>query len=67
LPQHFCAKKDQTINISTKKLSAKLSYEKAARKMLVKLTSGVFFWLLVYPVSVEKTLLEGTQSDASLS
>jgi hypothetical protein len=41
--------------------------KKAAHKMLVKLTSGVFFWLLVYPVSVEKTLLEGTQSDASLS
>jgi hypothetical protein len=30
----------QTINVSTKKLSAKLSYEKATCKMLVKLTPG---------------------------
>jgi hypothetical protein len=41
----FCAdifgpKKVQTFNLSTKKACAKLSYGKAARKMLVKLTPG---------------------------
>jgi hypothetical protein len=41
LRQYFCAKKEQTLNLSTKKLRAKLSYEKAAHKMLVKLTPGV--------------------------
>ncbi len=40
LRRYFCAKKVQTLNLSTKKLCAKLSYEKAARKMLVKLTTG---------------------------
>jgi hypothetical protein len=30
----FCAKKVQTLNLSTKKLRAKLSHEKAARKIL---------------------------------
>jgi hypothetical protein len=33
-------KKVQTLNVSTKNLRAKLLYEKAARKMLVKLTPG---------------------------
>ncbi len=33
----FLRKKVQTLNLSTKKLRAKLSYEKAARIMLVKL------------------------------
>ncbi len=35
---YFCAKKVHTLNLITKKLRAKLLYEKAARKMLVKLT-----------------------------
>jgi hypothetical protein len=34
----FAHKKVQTLNLSTKELGAKLSYEKAARKMLVKVT-----------------------------
>jgi hypothetical protein len=39
LRQFPCAKKKSlTYTSSTKKLCAKLSYEKAARKMLVKLT-----------------------------
>jgi hypothetical protein len=46
--QHFMSaflpktlrKKVQTLYISTKMLGAKLSYEKAAHKMLVKLTQG---------------------------
>ncbi len=38
LRRYFCAKKVQTLNLSTKKLGAKLSYKKAARIMLVKLT-----------------------------
>jgi hypothetical protein len=38
LCRHFCAKKVQTLNLNTKKLRAKLSYKKAARIMLVKLT-----------------------------
>jgi hypothetical protein len=37
----FAPKKVQTKNVSTKKLCAKLWYEKAARKMLVKLTPGI--------------------------
>jgi hypothetical protein len=41
----FCAniltpKNVQTENVSTKQLCAKLSYEKAVHKMLVKLTPG---------------------------
>jgi hypothetical protein len=40
LHQYFCTKKVQTLNLSTKKLRAKLLYKKAARKMLVKLTLG---------------------------
>ncbi len=36
--QYFYAKKVQTLNLSTKKFLAKLSYKKAARKMLVKST-----------------------------
>jgi hypothetical protein len=43
LRQYFCAKKVQTLNLSTKKLCPKLSYEKGVRKMLVKLTPGVNF------------------------
>ncbi len=35
--------KSLSFSASTKKLSAKLTYEKAARKMLVKLTPGVNF------------------------
>jgi hypothetical protein len=38
LRRYFCAKKVQTLNLTTKKLRAKLLYEKAARIMLVKLT-----------------------------
>ena len=38
LRQNPCAKKVQTYNVSTKKLLKTLSYEKAARKMLMKLT-----------------------------
>jgi hypothetical protein len=38
LRRYFCAKIVQTLNLSTKKICAKLSYEKAAHKMLVKLT-----------------------------
>jgi hypothetical protein len=34
------SKKVQTFNVSTKKLRAKLLYEKAPRKMLVKLRPG---------------------------
>ncbi len=41
LRRYICAKKVQTLNLSTKKFHAKLSYEKSARKMLVKLTPGV--------------------------
>jgi hypothetical protein len=40
LRRYICAKKVQTLNLSTKKLCAKLSYEKAVHKMLVKLTPG---------------------------
>jgi hypothetical protein len=36
-------KKVQTLNVSTKKLRAKLLYKKAAHKMLVKLTPGFRF------------------------
>ena len=39
LRQYSCAKKIQTLAVSTKKLLKRLLYEKAARKMLVKLTS----------------------------
>ncbi len=38
LHQYFCAKEVQTFNLSTKKLRAKISYEKATHKMFVKLT-----------------------------
>ncbi len=38
--QYSCAKVIQTQNVSTKKLCAKLLYEKGVRKMLVKLTPG---------------------------
>jgi hypothetical protein len=41
LRRYFCAKKVHTLNLIIKKLLAKLSYEKAVRKMLVKLTPGV--------------------------
>jgi hypothetical protein len=41
LRRYLCAKKVQTFNLITKKLRAKLSYEKAARKMLVKLFSSL--------------------------
>jgi hypothetical protein len=41
LHRYFCAKKVQTLNLSTKELRAKLSHEKAALKMLVKLTPGI--------------------------
>jgi hypothetical protein len=40
LRQYFCAKKVQTLNLSTKKFHEKLSYKKAMRKMLVKSTLG---------------------------
>jgi hypothetical protein len=42
--------KSLTFTASTKKLRAKLSYEKGARKMLVKLTPGGW-----YPVSSSDT------------
>jgi hypothetical protein len=43
LRQYFCAKKVQALNLSTKKSRPKLLYEKAASKMLVKLTPSVNF------------------------
>jgi hypothetical protein len=48
----FCAKKVQTLNLSTKKLCTKLSYEKAARIMLVKLTRG---WTSKSKMSIEQS------------
>jgi hypothetical protein len=46
-------KRAQTYNVSTKKLRAKFSYEKAARKMLVKLTPGSILFLVIEEI-VEK-------------
>jgi hypothetical protein len=39
LPQYLCARKVQTLNLSTKQLFVKLSYKKATREMLVKSTT----------------------------
>jgi hypothetical protein len=41
LRRYFCANKVQTLNLSTKKLRAKLLCEKAAPIMLVKLTPSI--------------------------
>jgi hypothetical protein len=41
LRQYSCANKKLTFTASTKKLRAKLSYEKGERKMLVKLTPAL--------------------------
>jgi hypothetical protein len=43
LRQYFCAIKVQTLNLGTKMFRSKHSYEKAVRKMLIKLTPGVNF------------------------
>ncbi len=40
LGSQSCASKEQTYNISTKKLRAKLTYVKAAHRTLVKLIPG---------------------------
>jgi hypothetical protein len=42
-PNILLPKEVQTLNVSTKKLCEKLSYEKAERKMLVKFTPGGYF------------------------
>jgi hypothetical protein len=51
LRQYSFTKKVQTLNVSTKKLRAKLLFEKATHKMLVKLTPAVvekgFYTLLL--------------------
>jgi hypothetical protein len=39
----FLHQKVQTLNVSTKKLRAKLSYEKPALKMLLILTQGIVY------------------------
>jgi hypothetical protein len=43
----FAPKKVQTLNLSTKKFQAKLLYEKAARKMLVKSTTACHSTLII--------------------
>jgi hypothetical protein len=58
----FCASKVQTKNVSTKKLRAQLTYVKAARRIMVKLTPSVNFINLMAqsanaPVVILKHLL----------
>jgi hypothetical protein len=45
LRQNPSAKKYQTLIVSTSKLCKILLYEKAAGKILVKLTPGLHYWL----------------------
>jgi hypothetical protein len=56
LCQNPFAKKLPTQIVSTLKLHKKLSCEKAARKILVKLIPGDRIWQLIYPDLLGMTL-----------
>jgi hypothetical protein len=64
--RYFCAKKVQTLNLSMIKFHVKLSYEKAARIMLVKLTQGVKMKMLKNEERKEVRALNNTRLPVGL-
>jgi hypothetical protein len=62
--QNPLTKKLQTQIVSTQKLRKKLLYEKAARKILVKLTPGSRNWQLISPHSLNRAPIHQVAADA---